>query len=83
MTRYNGSESSSPPRKLGRAGNDLWQRINMDFVLADETEREMLLKFVRPPTKFQILLRKSISVPSLMGERIAGTRPCASLGLSS
>jgi hypothetical protein len=42
MARYNGDASNAPPRKLGKAGDDLWQRINMDFVLADETEREML-----------------------------------------
>jgi hypothetical protein len=40
--RYNGSENSIPPRPLGKAGKDLWDRINMDFVLADETERETL-----------------------------------------
>jgi hypothetical protein len=42
MPRHNGSESSAPPRPLGKAGKDLWQRINQDFVLQDETERETL-----------------------------------------
>ena len=42
MARHNGSESSVPPRPLGKAGKDLWQRINQDYVLADETERETL-----------------------------------------
>ena len=42
MPRHNGSETSSPPRPLGKAGRDLWQRINMDFVLQDETGRETL-----------------------------------------
>jgi hypothetical protein len=41
-SRYNGSETNAPPRPLGKAGKDLWTRINMDFVLADETERETL-----------------------------------------
>jgi hypothetical protein len=41
-SRHNGSESSAPPRPLGKAGKDLWSRINMDYVLADETERETL-----------------------------------------
>ena len=42
MPRHNGSETSAPPRPLGKAGKDLWSRINMDYVLADETERETL-----------------------------------------
>jgi hypothetical protein len=42
MARHNGSESSAPPRPLGKAGKDLWQRINQDYVLADETAREIL-----------------------------------------
>ena len=42
MPRHNGSETSTPPRPLGKAGKDLWSRINMDYVLADETERETL-----------------------------------------
>src|SRR6476660_5372874 len=42
MARHNGSESSVSPRPLGKAGKDLWTRINMDYVLADETERETL-----------------------------------------
>jgi hypothetical protein len=40
--RYNGSETNSPPRPLGKAGKDLWDRISCDFVLADECERETL-----------------------------------------
>ena len=42
MARHNGSESSAPPRPLGKAGRDLWDRINQDYVLADETARETL-----------------------------------------
>jgi hypothetical protein len=42
MPRHNGSETSSPPRQLGRAGKSLWDRINMDFVLQDECSRETL-----------------------------------------
>jgi hypothetical protein len=40
--RYTESEGSAPPRKLGKAGQDLWDRICCDFVLADECERETL-----------------------------------------
>ena len=42
MPRHNGSESNSPPRPLGKAGKDLWDRINQDYVLEDETDRETL-----------------------------------------
>jgi hypothetical protein len=42
MPRHNGSETSAPPRPLGKAGKDLWDRINQDYVLGDETARETL-----------------------------------------
>ena len=42
VSRHNGSDTSAPPRPLGKSGKDLWSRINMDYVLADETERETL-----------------------------------------
>jgi hypothetical protein len=42
MPRHSGSESSAPPRPLGKAGKDLWDRINQDFVLQDECSRETL-----------------------------------------
>jgi hypothetical protein len=42
MPRHNGSESSAPPRPLGKAGTSLWTRISTDYVLASETERETL-----------------------------------------
>jgi hypothetical protein len=41
-SRHNGSDTNAPPRPLGKAGQDLWTRINMDFILADETSRETL-----------------------------------------
>ena len=42
MARHNGSESSVPPRPLGKAGKSLWDRINRDYVLHCETDRETL-----------------------------------------
>ena len=40
MPRHNGSESSAPPRPLGKARKDLWDRVCCDFVLGDKCERE-------------------------------------------
>ena len=54
-TRHNGSETSAPPRKLGRAGKDLWERINMDYVLADETERESLTQVCEAADQILVL----------------------------
>jgi hypothetical protein len=56
MARYNGTESSAPPRKLGKSGNDLWNRINMDFVLQDETERETLCQIAEAADQIQDLI---------------------------
>jgi hypothetical protein len=52
MPRHNGSETSFPPRPLGKAGKDLWARINMDYVLADETERETLCQICEAQDHF-------------------------------
>jgi hypothetical protein len=43
MARHNGvSDSNAPPRPLGKAGQDLYDRVCCDFVLGDECERETL-----------------------------------------
>ena len=42
MARQYGSESAAPPRPLGKAAKKLWERINLDYVLAGETERETM-----------------------------------------
>ena len=40
--RHNGSSTGTPPRPLGTAGKNLWERVNMECVLNGEVEREML-----------------------------------------
>src|SRR5262245_33723283 len=73
MTKHNGSASAAPPRALGKAGKALWDRINTDYVLSDETSRETLAQVCEAADQVEELC-DAIKKEEIIVESNAGVR---------